>query len=63
MSTVERLYTIALSLVALYLVLSAPQAVNQILKSLAGFNIGTFGVLQGRTVSGGGFSAGASTLK
>jgi hypothetical protein len=63
LSTIEKLYTIALGLVALYLILSAPKAVNQILTSIGNFNIATFGVLQGRTVSGGSFSAGGPTLK
>lgn len=63
MNAVEKLYTIALSLVALYLVLSAPEAVNKILSSLGNFNAITFGVLQGRSVSGaGGASIGGPTL-
>jgi hypothetical protein len=56
MSTIEKLYTLALGLVALYLILSNPKAVNQIMTAWASFNIGTFGVLQGRNVQGGSFN-------
>lgn len=58
MSTIEKLYTIALSLVALFLIISNPKAVNMIMKGWADFNIASFGVLQGREVSGGTFTAG-----
>jgi hypothetical protein len=55
-SAVEKFYLTALGLVGLYLVLAKPQAVNQILQGIGSFNVSTFGVLQGRNVSGGSVS-------
>ena len=60
MNRLEVILGTMLSLVALYLVLVNPQAVDQILRSLGGLGAATFGTLQGRSVSGiGGVSVGS----
>lgn len=59
MARIEAVLGIMLGLVALYLVLVNPQAVNQILGSLGSLGAQTFGTLQGRAVSGGGITVGA----
>jgi hypothetical protein len=62
MAKIEWALGIMLGLVALYLVLSAPQSLDTILRSLGSVGAQTFGTLQGRTVSGGGVTVGGSTL-
>jgi tetrahydromethanopterin S-methyltransferase subunit C len=59
MRTIEWVLGIMLGLVALYLVLVNPAAVNQILGSLGNLGAQTFGTLQGRNVQSGGVTVGA----
>jgi len=45
-------------LIALYLIVVNPNAVDQIIKASATFGVSSIGVLQGRTVQGAGVSVG-----
>jgi hypothetical protein len=47
---------VVLALIALYLILEHATGATSILGSLAGGSLATIGVLQGRNVSGGGYS-------
>ena len=58
MRWLEATLGIMLGLVALYLVLVNPGAVDQIFRSLGNFGALTFGTLQGRDVSGSGIRIG-----
>lgn len=58
MRAIEWVLGIMLGLVALYLVLVNSQSTTQILGSLGSLGAQTFGVLQGRSVTGGGIQVG-----
>lgn len=59
MGTIEKVLAIMLGLIALYIIVVNPSAVDQILRSIGAVGSQTFGTLQGRNVSGGGISVGA----
>ena len=64
--TVDKAVMFALFLVLVYLLVTNPDGVKNIINSLGGYSSGVLGTLQGRTVKGfdvevGGLAAGSST--